>query len=585
MKIRTWVIVTIVTIIVVFVSIVPLAMQVSLYPAVGDIEDNEAENAVLQVVRLIENDLKMLGGTCEDWGKWDDTYLFVTGEKEGYPKENLINETFLDLQIDLMVFYDTNGTILYGKGFDHSQLVALPVPEELVHVPAYPRGAADSAECGVPPLSGVIGTTSAPLLASIGPILRSDRSGPTAGYILVGRYLDDDEIARYTSLTMSNLTIKRPGMGDGPGFALEQVSYDAIPMTIRVSDDGEALIVESTIDDIHGSPAFVACLNIERTAFRLARDSIVLLLALVVLGGGAIGTAAVLFLDRRVLSRVSSLEKSVKEIAERKDFKRRTILQGDDEIASLSRSIDTMLDALDRHIAAESAAKDDASIANAKLTLLSSITRHDVLNQVAVVRGFADLLGESIPPGSADLMYLDRIRAAAKAIENQLAFMRDYDLEAAPPSMEWIDVRKLFLEVAMGMGLFGVKVEVLFEGLLLYSDRLLAKIFSTLIDNSVSHGERVDRITLSFHEAGGRGVLVYEDNGIGIPPDQKELIFERGVGKNLGLGLYLARGLLSVYNIEIRETGEHGKGARFEILIPRDAYRWRTGDGNASSPP
>jgi len=93
MKIRTGVIVTIVTIIVVFVSIVPLAMQVSLYPAVGDIEDAEAENAVLQVVRLIENDLKMLGGTCEDWGKWDDTYLFVTGEKEGYPKENLIGVT------------------------------------------------------------------------------------------------------------------------------------------------------------------------------------------------------------------------------------------------------------------------------------------------------------------------------------------------------------------------------------------------------------------------------------------------------------------------------------------------------------
>jgi len=146
------------------------------------------------------------------------------------------------------------------------------------------------------------------------------------------------------------------------------------------------------------------------------------------------------------------------------------------------------------------------------------------------VRGFADLIGESIPPGSADLEYLDRIKAAAKAIENQLAFMREYTLEAAPSSMEWIDVRNLFLEVTMGMGLFGVKIEVLFEGLLIYSDRLLAKIFSTLIDNSISHGERVDRITLSFYEAGDKGILVYEDNGIGIPPDQKERIFERGSG-------------------------------------------------------
>jgi len=115
--------------------------------------------------------------------------------------------------------------------------------------------------------------------------------------------------------------------------------------------------VESTIDDIHGSPAFIACLNIERTVFRIARDSIILLVALVVLGGGAIGTAAVLFLDKRVLSRISSLEKSVKEITERRDFTGRTALTGDDEIASLSRSIDNMLDTLDKHIAAETCRK------------------------------------------------------------------------------------------------------------------------------------------------------------------------------------------------------------------------------------
>ncbi len=581
MKVRTGVIITLVTIMVVFVSLVPLAMQVSLYPAVGDIENLEAKNAVLQVIRIIENDLEILGGTCEDWGKWDDTYLFVKGELESYPEENLINETFLDLRIDLMVFYDINGTILYGKGFDHSQRVALSIPEELAHIPADPGGVANGTECDVPPISGVIKTSRAPLLASIGPILRNDRTGPAAGYLLVGRYLDENETTRYASLSMVNLTTRRPGTGDVPGFTLSQVSYDAVPMTVRVSDDGEALIVESTIDDIHGSPAFIACLNIERTVFRIARDSIILLVALVVLGGGAIGTAAVLFLDKRVLSRVSSLEKSVKEITERRDFTGRTALTGDDEIASLSRSIDNMLDTLDKHIAAETAAKDDARLANAKLTLLSHITQHDVLNQVTVVRGFADLIGESIPPGSADVEYLDRIKAAAKAIENQLAFMREYTLEAAPSSMEWIDVRNLFLEVTMGMGLFGVKIEVLFEGLLIYSDRLLAKIFSTLIDNSISHGERVDRITLSFYEAGDKGILVYEDNGIGIPPDQKERIFERGVGRNLGLGLYHARGILSVYGIEIRESGEHGKGARFEILISRDAYMWRNGDGNA----
>lgn len=584
MKIRSSVTLTFIIVIVISLLIVAVATQLALYPAVKDIEKREAENAVLKVIRIIEYDLGTLGGTCEDWGKWDDTYYFAKGENEGYPAENLVNETFLSLRLDLMLFYDTNGTLVYGKGFDYSRQVALSIPDDLSHIPAIPEPDSNNSGDDVPPLSGVISTSRGPLLASIGPILPNDRTGPAAGYLLVGRYLDGDETTHYASLAMANLTFREAGPADEPGFALSPVFHEAIPITIRPPADGDYLVAESTINDISGSPAFTTSITLERTVFQIGRNSFILFFVIVVLAGGAIGITAIRFLDRKVLSRVSLLEKTVREITEQKDFKGRTALSGDDEISSLSTSIDRMLDALDEHVAAETAAKDDARLANAKLTLLSRITRHDVLNQVTIVRGFADLLSESIPQDSADIEYLKKIKSAAKTIEHQLAFMREYELESSPSSVGWIDVRKLFLEVAMGMGLFGVKAEVLFDNLFIYSDRLLAKIFSTLIDNSVSHGERVDRITLSFYESGDKGVLVYEDNGIGIPPDQKELIFEQGVGRNLGIGLFLARGILSVYGMEIRETGEYGKGARFEILVPRNKYRKTEGGNPPPSP-
>ena len=40
------------------------------------------------------------------------------------------------------------------------------------------------------------------------------------------------------------------------------------------------------------------------------------------------------------------------------------------------------------------------------------------------------------------------------------------------------------------------------------------------------------------------------------------------------MGLFLAREILSVTGITIRETGEPGKGARFEISVPKGAYRF-----------
>jgi signal transduction histidine kinase len=60
---------------------------------------------------------------------------------------------------------------------------------------------------------------------------------------------------------------------------------------------------------------------------------------------------------------------------------------------------------------------------------------------------------------------------------------------------------------------------------------------------------------------------------MGIPVDEKEQIFERGSGKNTGMGLFLAREILTITGITIQETGEPGKGARFEMTVPKDAYR------------
>ena len=57
-----------------------------------------------------------------------------------------------------------------------------------------------------------------------------------------------------------------------------------------------------------------------------------------------------------------------------------------------------------------------------------------------------------------------------------------------------------------------------------------------------------------------------------FPAEEKEKIFERGYGKNTGLGLFLAREILSITGITIRETGKPGKGARFEIAVPKDAF-------------
>jgi len=102
---------------------------------------------------------------------------------------------------------------------------------------------------------------------------------------------------------------------------------------------------------------------------------------------------------------------------------------------------------------------------------------------------------------------------------------------------------------------------------------MLPKVFFNLLDNSVKHGEHVTRIRVSQEQRQNGMVITWEDDGTGIPTGEKERIFERGIGKNTGLGLFVIREILVVTGITIRETGEPGKGARFEMLVPAGAYR------------
>jgi signal transduction histidine kinase len=63
-------------------------------------------------------------------------------------------------------------------------------------------------------------------------------------------------------------------------------------------------------------------------------------------------------------------------------------------------------------------------------------------------------------------------------------------------------------------------------------------------------------------------MLVCEDTGEGVPEEFKEAIFKRQYFKHTGFGLFLSREILGITGLSIRETGEPGKGARFEITIP-----------------
>ena len=109
-----------------------------------------------------------------------------------------------------------------------------------------------------------------------------------------------------------------------------------------------------------------------------------------------------------------------------------------------------------------------------------------------------------------------------------------------------------------------------------FADPLITKVCYNLMDNAVRHGKKITTIRFSVEKHNDHYSLICEDDGDGVIAEEKERIFERGFGKNNGLGLALAREILDITGITISETGEPGGGARFEMTVPKEQYRFIT---------
>ncbi|PKL60524.1 MAG: hypothetical protein CVV33_02260 [Methanomicrobiales archaeon HGW-Methanomicrobiales-4] len=107
----------------------------------------------------------------------------------------------------------------------------------------------------------------------------------------------------------------------------------------------------------------------------------------------------------------------------------------------------------------------------------------------------------------------------------------------------------------------------------IYADPLIGKVIENLIDNSMRHGKKTHHISVTTNEVSGHLTLIYEDDGVGIPDEQKECIFHEGYGKHSGLGLFLIAEILAITGLTIRECGIFGRGVRFEIDIPQGKWR------------
>jgi len=232
-----------------------------------------------------------------------------------------------------------------------------------------------------------------------------------------------------------------------------------------------------------------------------------------------------------------------------------------------------------RDISRRKQAEYGLKIASKKLNLLSSVTQHDILNQITGILTLEEQMLRIIDEGAIkDIarfkLYLEKMQSATIKIETLIEFARNYQ-QLGQFHPEWQRVDPIIRSILKMNNNGSIEITINTGNLEIFSDPTLEKVFYNLFDNSLRHGDKATQIGVYFEEKENIGVLVIEDNGKGIPIEMKEKIFQPNIGSHTRHGLFLVREILDITGLDIQETGTPGFGARFEILIPIEKYRLR----------
>lgn len=262
--------------------------------------------------------------------------------------------------------------------------------------------------------------------------------------------------------------------------------------------------------------------------------------------------------------KVVSLEKFVPEMQKYMSCTSSPILNDDGEVALIVELL---------HDATERTMKRQALVeSNKKLKLLTGLTRHDVFNILQAIEFYLELARGSDNLQEKD-KYITDSQLAGRRIQAILSFTREYE-DFGEVGSGWQRVKPLIAsaEKEIKSGEVDVIIDIS-EDYEVFADPIIQKVFSTLMENALRHGEKITYIRFFTELRDPDLYIICEDDGIGIPEDEKEKIFKHEYGKHTGIGLFLSREILSLTGLTIRECGTVGDGARFEIQVPRGRYK------------
>lgn len=330
----------------VFVGLLLIACALSHTVVMDGFANLEKDKAALNAERILyvlDEKLTYLDATAHDWAAWDDTYAFIQDGNKNYIDTNLLDTTFTYLELNLILFINSDGQIVFGKAFDLEGKREVPLPQGLQeHLYAgAPLVNYNTAESSV---TGIILLPDGPMLVASRPILPSDEQGPVRGRLIMGRYLNAAEVEKLAQMVRLPVTLYSANDPQAPvDFQIAGLPLAQKMLTFAKELSSDTIAGYGLVNDIYGKPALILRVDMPRDIYSRGKNTVNSFLILFVICGLVSSIIALAALDRLILSRLARLSRSVVEVGKSGYLSGRVPMIGNDEISRVAGSINEML--------------------------------------------------------------------------------------------------------------------------------------------------------------------------------------------------------------------------------------------------
>jgi len=331
---------------VILVLILLIISQIVFLNTYSDYESRYSYHVLKDELTQFNQTVSALNLTAKDWAQWDDAYSFVSGNNPQFVSSNLPPNIFKKLNINMIIFVNNNGSIVYGKAYDTQNNQYENLPQNLSKFTTNSTLLAVNGSKGV---EGVINLPEGPMIIVSKPILNSHDQGPVMGTLIMGKYLRQPELNSLINIPNSTLSVESYNSTSLPP------DYKSILPSLSNSTPWKEKVLGSNsvaayalINDVYGNPGIILRSEMVRTLYNSYLSNVFYFIGAILLVGILFVSLVLYTLDRNVLNRLDRLIKEIVDIGNKGDIRRRVTVSGDDELSDLADSINNSLFSLQK---------------------------------------------------------------------------------------------------------------------------------------------------------------------------------------------------------------------------------------------